>query len=241
MNIREKFIEIWDNIFDNDEILDLEGEEQFNFIKNILNKNGFKHLGKLKNVEIIKDDIITDPESEDFYSFAEDNINVEKPGGRESRGMTTKNKLPQDFDVWRYNMKNEMFNLVNLKPNTFVNVKGKGKKYIDQVDNNGTNPDNKLQHLAVLIKQGPSDPSDGEWHSFEDLEDSPEETEMDRKEKYNQGKEIDISKNKNNLAKLGTTNKLKEKMKLSKIAEEIKIEIHNKKINEKRYRLQSKK
>lgn len=233
MNIRNKFTEVWDNIFDDEKTLELDGEEQFNFVKNALSKNGFEYLGHLKNIQIQKDDIITCPESEDFYSFVEDEINVEKPGGKESRGLTTRDKLPQDFQVWRYKLKKklkkEMFNTMNLRPNTFVNVKGKGKQYIDQFDPDATNPDNKFGHVAVLIKKGPSDPGQGEWHSPEDLENSPAETEQDRQDIYSQ--ENSTQAFKKGLANQGPTaqSRLKEKNKmgLSKIVKEVEDQIHN--------------
>lgn len=126
-------------------------------------------------------------------------------------------------------LKKEMFNMVNLKPNTFVNVKGKGKQYVDQVDGDATNPDNKFGHVAVLIKKGPSDPSQGEWHSPEDLENSAPETEEDRKSIYSQ--ENSTQAFKKGLASQGPTtqSKLKEKNKmgLSKIVKEVEDQIHN--------------
>lgn len=130
-----------------------------------------------------------------------------------------------------------MFNVVNLMPNKFVNVKGKGKQYIDSVDMDATNPDNKFGHAAVLIKKGPSDSGNGEWHSWVDLEDSPPETEKDRQDIYTQEKTTQSFKK--GLANQGpsTQSKLKEKnkMKLAEIAKQIKTKVHNenvRKLNE---------
>ena len=64
----------------------------------------------------------------------------------------------------------EQFDTLNLKPNTWVAVKGLGRKYVDQVDYGAKNPDNKFGHMAALVKDGPGTKDKGQWVSYEDLE-----------------------------------------------------------------------
>ncbi len=65
---------------------------------------------------------------------------------------------------------NEQFDTLQLRPNVYVHVKGLGKRWIDQVDYTGQNVENKIGHLAVLVKRKPASKESGQWISYMDLD-----------------------------------------------------------------------